>query len=161
MSMYVDNGGVSDVIKTAAADRLPPFNLEAEQGLLASVLLDNDILHDVVNIIKPDDFYRESHQIIFRLMREMYDENRPVDLITLAEELTTRQQLDKVGGDDGLIEMAQLVAHSANAKYYSEIIKQKAVVRNIIRASSEVLQLSYANTHTADELIEAAESRIF
>ena len=161
MSMYVDNGGVSDVIKTAAADRLPPFNLEAEQGLLASVLLDNDILHDVVNIIKPDDFYRESHQIIFRLMREMYDENRPVDLITLAEELTTRQQLEKVGGDDGLIEMAQLVAHSANAKYYSEIIKQKAVVRTIIRASSEVLQLSYANTHTADELIEAAESRIF
>lgn len=161
MSINTESNLTSKIQQSGLADRLPPFNLEAEQGLLGSILIDNDVMHDVVNIVRPDDFYREGHQVIFRLMREMYDENRPIDLITLGEELTTRQMLEKVGGDDGLIEIAQLVAHAANAKFYSEIVKQKAVTRNIIRASSEILQLSYSNTHTADELIEEAENRIY
>ena len=149
------NGSVSVV------DRLPPFSLDAERGLLGSVFLDNNVLHDITQILKPEDFYRESHQIVYRVMREMYLENRPVDFITLADELVQRQLLEKVGAEDGLIELSQSVPHPANARFYCEIVKQKAVMRSLIRASSEVLQLSYGNTLTAEELIEAAESRIF
>jgi replicative DNA helicase len=147
--------------KNSMVDRLPPFSLEAERGLLGSVFLDNNILHEVTQVLKPEDFYRESHQIIYSVMREMYLENRPVDFITLADELTQRQCFEKVGADEGLIDLTQAVPHPANAKFYSEIVKQKAVMRALIKASSEVLQLSYGNTLTAEELIEAAESRIF
>lgn len=147
--------------KSSVVDRLPPFSLDAERGLLGSVFLDNNILHDITQSLKPEDFYRESHQIVYRVMREMYLENRPVDFITLAEELTQRQLFDKVGAEEGLIDLTQAVPHPANAKFYAEIVRQKAVMRALIRASSEVLQLSYANTLTAGELIEAAESRIF
>lgn len=157
----LDNSSPEFKNKRLDIERMPPYNLEAEQGLLASILMDNSVLHDVVTLVIPDDFYRDSHQIIFRQMREMYDENEPIDLITLAEILDTKELLDKVGGDESLAMIAETVAHAANAKYYAQIVKEKSVTRNIIQATSEILNESYTNTHTADKLIELAESRIF
>ncbi len=89
-------------------DQLPPQNLGAEQGVLGSILLDNDVLHEVVPILQIEDFYRDSHQIVFRTIRELYDLGKAVDSITLAEELIRRDLYDRIGGNDGLAEILEL-----------------------------------------------------
>lgn len=142
-------------------ERMPPYNLEAEQGLLASILMDNTVMHDVVTLVKPEDFYRESHQVLYSIMRHMYDSSEPIDLITLAELLSLRNLMEKVGGDDALLTIAESVAHAANAKYYAQIVREKSITRNLISASSEILNKSYSNNYIAKELIEFAETSIF
>lgn len=148
-------------LRQIEAERTPPYNLEAEQGLLASILMDNAVFHDIASLVKPEDFFRDSHQHIYRQMREMYEHNTPIDLITLAELLETKSLLDKVGGDTELANIAETVAHAANGLYYAQIVKEKSVTRSIIQATSEILNESYTNTHTSEKLIEMAESRIF
>ncbi len=145
----------------SVAERMPPYNLEAEQGLLASILMDNTVMHDVVTLVKPEDFYRESHQVLFSTMRHMYDSTEPIDLITLAELLSQKNLMEKIGGDDALMTIAESVAHAANAKYYAQIVREKAIIRSLISAASEILNESYSNNHIAKELIELAETSIF
>ncbi len=142
-------------------DRLPPQNLEAEQGVLGSILLDNDVLHDVVPILKIEDFYRDSHQVLFRTIRDLYDQGRAIDSITLAEELTRLGVYQAVGGDDGLATILKSVPHAANAKYYAQIVRQKAISRELIEGANQILRDGYSNSFTSDELLEAAERRIF
>ena len=142
-------------------DRLPPQNLDAERGVLGSILLDNEVLHDVVGLLKVEDFYRDTHQVLFRAIRELYDQGKGVDAIILKEELTRRGEFDKVGGAEAFSEILGSVPHAANAKYYAEIVRQKAVVRALIEAANEILRDGYSNTFTADELLEAAEQRVF
>jgi replicative DNA helicase len=142
-------------------DRLPPQNLEAEQGVLASILLDNDVLHDVVPILKVEDFYRDTHQILYQTIRELYDLGKPIDVITLADELTRRDQFQAIGGDETLAQIASSVPHAANAKYYAEIVREKAIGRELIQCANEILRDGYSNTFTADQLLEGAERRVF
>lgn len=148
----------ADVFPT---DRLPPQNLEAEQGVLGSILLDNDVLHDVVPLVRVEDFYRDTHQILYRTIRDLYDVGRAVDSITLADELMRRGEYDRVGGDETLAQILAAVPHPANARYYAQIVRQKAVVRELIVAANEILREGYANALTADALLETAERRIF
>ncbi len=143
------------------ADRLPPQNLEAELGVLGSILLDNEVLHDIIPILTPDDFYRDTHQTLYRTVRELYDLGKPVDTITLAEELQHRGQYDRIGGDDVMMAVANGAPHAANAKYYAGIVREKSVQRQIIAIAGEMLQEGYSNLHTADDLLQQAERRIF
>jgi replicative DNA helicase len=145
----------------ASADRLPPFNLEAEQGVLGSILIDNDVLHDVVQLVNVDDFYRDSHQVIFRAVRDLYDLGHGVDQITLVEELKKRDMFQAAGGMETLSAILESVPHAANAKYYAQIVRQKSVGRQLIGSANEILSESYSNNYTAAELLEAAERRIF
>jgi len=145
---------------TLPEDRLPPQNLEAELGVLGAILLDNDVLHEVVPILKVEDFYRDNHQILYRVIRELYDLGKPIDTILLADELRRRDQYDKIGGDETLAEILK-VPHAANAKYHAQIVRQKAVVRELIESANEILRDGYSNNLTSDELLEAAERRIF
>src|SRR6185503_14377078 len=93
-----DSGGHDAMI----ADRLPPQNLEAEQGVIGSILLDNEVLHDLVVFLRVEDFYRDSHQVIYRAILDLYNEGRPADVITLVEVLEQREQFASIGGDDGI-----------------------------------------------------------
>ncbi|MEO6809568.1 MAG: replicative DNA helicase [Isosphaeraceae bacterium] len=143
------------------ADRLPPQNLEAEQGVLGSVLLDNDVLHDVIQVLKVEDFYRDSHQTIFRAIRDLYDLGKPVDSIILTEELTRRGEFEQIGGIETLAQLLGCVPHAANAKYHAGIVREKAIVRDLIAAANEILRDGYSNTFTANQVLEAAEQRVF
>jgi replicative DNA helicase len=142
-------------------DRLPPQNIEAEQGVLGSVLLDNDVLHDVVPILKVEDFYRDTHQILYRAIRDLYDLGKAIDVITLAEELTRRDEFKAIGGDETLALIVNCVPHAANAKYYADIVRQKSIGRNLIECANEILRDGYSNNFTAEQLLEAAEQRVF
>ncbi len=142
-------------------DRLPPQNLEAEQGVLGACLLDADILHDVMPVLKVEDFYRDTHQILFRAIRELYEAGKPVDTILLSEELRRRGEYERVGGDEALAEILARTPHAANAVYHAQIVRQKAVVRELIEAANTILREGYDTNLNSDAQLEAAERLIF
>jgi replicative DNA helicase len=155
------NGPTSSGGSALMADRLPPQNLEAEQGVLGSILMDNEVLHDVVPIIKPEHFYRDTHQIIYKAIRDLYDLAKAIDTITLEEELRRRGDLEKIGGIETLFDILRSVPHAANAKYYAQIVHQKAIQRELIHTAHEILRDGYSNEFTAEELLASVESRVF
>ena len=142
-------------------DRLPPQHLEAERGVLGSILLDNEVMHDIVIFLRAEDFYRDAHQVIYAAIRDLYDKNKGIDAVTLAEELKLRGQFEQIGGDDTLTEIVSSVPHAANGKYYAEIVKQKATNRQLIESATEIIRDGYSNQFTAQELLESAERKIF
>jgi replicative DNA helicase len=143
------------------SERLPPQNLEAERSVLGSILLDNEPLHDIVIFLRADDFYRDAHQVIYAAIRDLYDSNKAIDAVTLAEELKKRNQFDQVGGHDILTEIVESVPTAANAVYYANIVKEKATNRQLIESATEIIRDGYSNQFTAKELLEAAEHKVF
>lgn len=141
-------------------DRLPPQNLEAERGVLGSALLDNEVLHDVTLTLAVSDFYRDVHQTIYQVIREMYGDGKGIDAITLADELIRRDQFAKIGGDETLAEIINSVPHAANACYYAGIVREKAVGRHLIEACTGILRRCYSNQFTAADLMCEAEEQI-
>src|SRR5262245_58325778 len=109
-------GQVPKVDVAALGDRLPPQNPEAEMGVLGSVLLENDILHEIIPLLGVADFYRDVHQVIYAAVRDLYDQGKAVDAVTLAEELIRRDQFQKIGGDETLKRIIDSVPHAANGK---------------------------------------------
>ncbi len=146
---------------TALGDRLPPQNLEAERSVLGSVLLDNDVLHEIVPMLGVSDFYRDVHQTIYQAIRDLYDQGKGIDAITLADELIRRDQFDKIGGDETLREIVDSVPHAANAKYYAGIVREKSIGRQLIDSATEIIRDGYSNQYTAQELLESAERKVF
>jgi replicative DNA helicase len=154
-------GAISRLESGMVSDRLPPQHLEAERGVLGSILLDNEVMHDIVVFLRAEDFYRDAHQVIYAAIRELYDKAKGIDAVTLAEELKLRGLFDQVGGDDTLTEIVTSVPHAANGKYYAEIVKEKATSRQLIESATEIIRDGYSNQFTAQELLEGAERKIF
>jgi len=142
-------------------DRLPPQNLEAEQGMLGAILIDNDAISDVIPLVDTDHLYRDSHQRIFQAVLDLYLAGKPVDLIILSDELARRGELDQVGGIDALTSLVASVPSSANARYHAGIVREKATARRLIESANAILRDGYSNNYTADQLIESAERSIF
>lgn len=141
-------------------ERLPPHNIEAERALLGSLLRDNHVIGDVVNICNAENFYTDAHRKIFQAIWELYDKAHPVDLVTLAEALKQNQQLDDVGGYPYLGSLWESAPTAANAEYYARIIRDKALIRFLIHASTEILRDAYDMAQPADQLLEGAERKI-
>ena len=160
---YPRRSGDAPKLQVFALDteRLPPSNMEAEMGVLGSVLLDNDALHDVIPILKIEDFYRDEHQKIYRVIRDLYDLGKAVDVIILNEELVRRDLFDAIGGNETLVNIIESVPHAAHAKYYADIVRQKSISRQLIEAGNEILHDGYSNNFTSDELLQSAEKKIF
>jgi len=142
-------------------DRLPPQNIEAEQSVLGAVLLENDAISTVIETLSPNDFYKESHKKMFLSMLELYEKNEPIDLITLTEQLSKKEQLEAVGGASYLSNIASLVPTAANAKYHSKNVKEKAILRNLISTATDIVAQGYDSDRDVHELLDLAESRIF
>jgi replicative DNA helicase len=143
------------------SDHLPPQNLEAERSVLGGILLDNDVLHEVAQFLTAEDFYRDAHQIIYRAISDLYSQGKAVDAVTLADELTLRDQFKQIGGHEMLLEIASSVPHAANARYHAEIVRQKSISRQLIQSATEIIREGYSNLFTAQQLLESAEQRIF
>jgi replicative DNA helicase len=142
-------------------DKVPPQNLEAEQSVLGAILLDNDALHEAVELLAPDDFYRDAHRKIFQGITDLYARNEPVDLITLTNYLKGKNGLEEVGGIQYLSSLASFVPTSANVKYHSRIVREKALVRNLLHSVTDIAKNVYDNDLDSDELIDYAEKKIF
>ena len=131
---------------TAAADqgisRLPPQNIEAEQSVLGAILLDNAVLSRAIEILRPEDFYRGSHRRLFAAMLDMAEHDQAIDLITLRERLEQKNQLEEIGGAVYLASLVEQVPTAANIAYHARIVREKAMMRGLISASTEIAAIS-------------------
>lgn len=142
--------------------RLPPQNLDAERGVLGSVLLMPEAIDEVAEVIRPEYFYSEAHQKIFQAIHHLFENNvRGIDGVTLANELQRRNELEDVGGAVYLGEILEAVPHAAHVKYYSSIVREKWMQRTLIYACTEILADSYELTTEIDDLLQNAERKIF
>ncbi|MBI5408799.1 MAG: replicative DNA helicase [Nitrospirae bacterium] len=142
-------------------DRLPPQNIEAEQSVLGSVLLENEAIGVVIEHLTPNDFYKDAHKRIFVAMLELYEKNEPIDLITLTEQLNKKEQLEEIGGASYLSSIVNMVPTSANVRYHSKIVKEKAILRNLILTATEIITTSYDTDEDVHVLLDKAETKIF
>ncbi len=140
--------------------KTPPHDMRAEQSVLGAMILDKNAILDIIEIIKADDFYRNAHKEIFDSIMTLNEKNEPVDMITLGDELSKREALDNIGGIEYLNDLATAGIITTNAKYYAKIIEEKSMLRRLISASSEILDLGYS-TETAESVLEIAEKSIF
>jgi replicative DNA helicase len=147
-------------------DRLPPQSIEAEESLLSAVILDNSTLLDVVEIVAPDDFYHQSHQRIYDAIIDLFTRNQPVDLVTLADALGSRGEIDEIGngeyrGHTYLSWLVDAAPVAINAAHYARIVHDKACLRRLIAKAAEITQRCYENQGEVDEVINFAEQAVF
>ncbi len=141
--------------------KIPPQNLEAESSVLGGILLENEAINLVLELIRPDDFYRESHRKIFRAMIELTDRSEPVDLITLSEFMKGRGDLEAVGGSAYLASLADFVPTAANIAYYARIVREKAILRSLISAATDIATRGFEDQGNVEEFLDTAEKVIF
>ncbi len=145
-----------------AVELVPPHNLEAEVSLLGSLLLDPEGVGKVADFLKPEDFYDERHQLIFEAMVTLYEQRRPVDLVTVTEMLKSQKQLTEIGGASFLSSLVNLVPSAAHLVSYADIVSSKATLRRLIAASREIERLGVtAGGKKVDEVLDQAEQLLF
>jgi replicative DNA helicase len=142
-------------------DKLPPQNIEAEQSVLGAIIFDNEALPKAIEILEPDDFYKESHRRLYNAMLELFDKNEPIDIITLTDYLRRGNELEVIGGISYLSSLANSVPTSANIQYHSKIVREKALLRSLIKASTHITSRVYEDSLDADEMVDYAEKTIF
>jgi replicative DNA helicase len=142
-------------------ERVPPQNVEAEAAVLGAILLDRDALVKAFEILRPEHFYRETHQKIFAACQELFERNEPVDLITLANELTRRQALESMGGNPYLASLAEGVPTAANVLYHASIVRGKALLRDLIGACTSIISCCYDESEPTETVLDRAETSVF
>ena len=141
--------------------RIPPHSVEAEQSVLGSILLDKDAMISVSETLIPEDFYKEAHKVIYECMLKLYNSQSEIDLITLAEELRDQGYLDDIGGIPYITSLSTIVPTTSNIKYYVNIVKEKSIVRQLISAANDIINLSYDSSAKVEDVLENAEKKIF
>ena len=149
-------------IARPGAERLPPQNLEAERGVLGSILLVNDVLDEVADVLQADHFYLDAHKRIYQSILTLRDSGtHGFDAVTVAEALAKRDELDEIGGTGSLETILNSVPHAAHAKYYAEIVRDKAILRRLIYACTDALRDSYDDSLDTADILSKAEHGIF
>ena len=143
------------------AKRLPPQSLEAEQSVIGSMIMDREAIDSVKDLLIDEDFYHPDLRMIYEVIVDLYNHNRPVDLVTLQTALEDRQTLDQLGGIEYISKLAMAVPTSAHAKHYAQIVKEKSTLRKVIRASQDIMADAYSNADTVEGILNTAEERIF
>lgn len=138
-----------------------PHNIEAEQWVLGAMLKEKTSIASAVEVLKSEDFYRDAHKALFATMIELYQKDTPVDMVTLAEALTATQKLESVGGISYISEVYGTAISTANVSSYIRIVSEKAMLRKLIRASTEIIEDSYNKQDNVSSVMESAEQKIF
>lgn len=144
----------------ALPERVPPQNIEAEQAVLGAMLIKKEAILEVQEILRPDDFYREAHRIVFEAMLELSGNDEAVDLVTLTEQLRKSGTLEKIGGLPFITQLANMVPTAANVAYHAKIVKEKAELRNLINAATEIAGAAYEDTDDVANIMDEAEKKI-
>lgn len=143
------------------ADRLPPQNLEAEMAVLGAMLLEKDAIGISIEKLSSESFYSDIHKKLYTHIVGLYDENKPVDLLTLTERLKTVNELEAVGGASYVASIINSVPTAANIEHYIEIVKEKSILRRLIDISSEIISQSYDSPGDVSSILDIAERKIF
>ena len=141
--------------------KIPPQSPELEKAVLGAILLQANAIYDVQSILRPESFYVPAHQVIYDAIQRLALAQKPIDYITVSEELRINNQLDEVGGVPYLIELTELIGTASHLEYHARIVQQKYIQRELIKASTEIQKASYDETKDVDDLITFAEGEIF
>jgi replicative DNA helicase len=142
-------------------DRLPPQSLEAEQSVLGSVLIDRDAIVEVAEFLRPDDFYRQANGLIYGAMVELFERREPIDIVTVAEALERKEELDAIGGRSYLSSLSNQTPTAVHAVQYARIVERKAVLRNLIAAAGKIAGIGYEDPAEIQEAIDRAETELY
>jgi replicative DNA helicase len=152
---------VQGVTESKRIERLPPQNVEAEEALLGSLLIDPDAIIRVAVILKPEDFYREKNGWIYETALALHERREPIDFLTICDELDRREQLDEVGGPAFITTLINAVPSSIHAEYYARIVERAATRRRLIDAAGQIAALGYEEAEDVDEVVDRAEQVLF
>ncbi|MFC1814999.1 replicative DNA helicase [Thermodesulfobacteriota bacterium] len=147
--------------KDLSLHHIPPQSLEAEESILSAILIDNDTLLDVLDILVPENFYKSAHQKIFTAITELFSKNEPVDLVTLANLLREKGDLEEIGGATYLASLVDTVPLAVNAQHYAKIIHDKACLRQLIAKANAITKQCFENQGDVSDVMDFAESSIF
>ncbi|MBC2576976.1 replicative DNA helicase [Peptostreptococcus russellii] len=145
----------------ADINRIPPNSIESEQCIIGSILLEGDSFITVNDILTSEDFYSSSHRVIFDCMKELYSEKTPIDIITVTGRLKDKGYLEDVGGVNYLTSTTTIVPTTSNIKTYAETVKQKSTLRNLIKASNDIISMGYSEDENINDVLNQAEKKIF
>ncbi len=148
--------------RPASREKLTPQSLEAEQSTLGAMLMERDAVARAVELLQPEDFYRELHKKIYKCVLKLFDKGEPIDIVTVAEELRRNGQLDDIGGSEYLSALIEACPSSANIDAYAKVVGEKSVLRQLLKASDEIAGWAYADgTDEVSDLVDRSEKRIF
>lgn len=141
-------------------EKIPPHNLEAEQAVLGSMMIDKEAIYAAMENLVPEDFYKEAHQIIYSTLQMLEAKGEPVDMIVLTEELRRQNNLDRIGGIGYIATLANTVPTAANIRHYADIVEEKAILRKLIRFTTQIASRCYEDQEETMELLDNAEKMI-
>ncbi|MCK4406037.1 MAG: replicative DNA helicase [Bacteroidales bacterium] len=141
--------------------KVPPQAIDLEEAVLGAIMLEKDALTAVIDILKPEIFYKESHQIIYRAITRLFAKSEPIDILTVTNELKKSGELELVGGPYYITQLTNRIASTANVEYHSRIISQKFIQRELIRISSEIIKDAFEDTTDVFDLLDKAEQSLF
>jgi replicative DNA helicase len=142
-------------------ERTMPQSIEAEMSVLGAMILDNEVISLVIPILNKLSFYKTAHQELYQVIVDVYDKGQPVDLVVLREELKKRSLLEKVGGVEYLMELEEVVPTIGNVEYYANIVREKAIKRNLIEVAATIQKQSFEESTDTEQLLDASERAIF
>ena len=141
--------------------KVPPQDIEAEQAVIGSMLTDQDAVITAIEILKPEDFYREDNRIIYEGIENIFNRSEPIDIITLKAELSSMGKLEAVGGLEYIASLPDKVPTTANVERYIKIVEEKAMLRNLVKTANEIISLGYDETQNVEDIMDSAEKKIF
>lgn len=142
-------------------EKLPPQSIEAEQSVLGSLLLDKKAIVKIADTLRPDDFYRDVHKIIYKTMLELFEKNEPIDVMSVSNRLEEKDQLETINGSGYLTELVNSVPTAANVVHYSKIVQKKKILRDLIEAAHIITQSGYQESEEIEKVLDQAEKNIF
>jgi len=152
-------GAMANTSKTSL--RVPPQNLEAEQSVLGSLMLDKDAIIKVADLVRPGDFYKGDHGQIYEAMLELYEDREPLDVLSVSNRLEEKGKLDAVGGSGYLASLVSMVPSAANVAHYAKVVQKKSLLRRLITAATEVVEMGYNEEEDVSTILDEAEQKIF
>lgn len=141
--------------------RVPPQNLEAEQSVLGSLMLDKDAIIKIADLLKAGDFYKDDHNLIYETMLELYEEREPIDVLSISNKLEEKKKLEKIGGSTYLASLVNTVPSASNIVHYTKVVQKKATLRRLIAAASHILESGYKEADDIQKILDEAEQDIF
>lgn len=141
--------------------RIPPHNLEAEQSVLGSLMLDKDAVIKIADILKVGDFYKDDHNLVYETMLALYEEREPIDVLSLSNKLEEKGQLERVGGSSYIASLVNTVPSATNIVHYAKVVQKKALLRRLISMASDIVEMGYDESEDVQKLLDEAEQKIF
>jgi replicative DNA helicase len=144
-----------------SSDRIPPQSLEMEQATLGAMIIERTAIEKAAEILRPEDFYRDAHRMIFEAILGLVEKDEPVDVLTVQDQLHSQNQLESIGGTPYLFNLLDSVPTAANAEYYAKIVEEKAILRRLIEASGQIQALAHSEYDNIAEVVDQAERTVF